>query len=225
MPDFSIRSFQKELLDQEDIPFADIAVTLDELHFINRWLGGYNATRLGLKKLIKNKAKTLKIADVGCGGGHNLIEIHKWCLKHGITAELVGIDMKAECIAYAKEKTSHLSNIRYLTSDYRLVDEQFDIIHSCLFTHHLDDDQLSNYLDWSTQNSALGVIINDLHRHVLAYYSIKWLTAIFSRSYLVKNDACLSVLRSFKGKEWNKHHPDAKVLWNWAFRYTTIIQT
>lgn len=224
MPDFSTRSFEKELLDQEDIPFEDIAVTLNELHFINSWLGGYNATRYGLRNLLSNKEKKVKIADVGCGGGHNLIEIYKWCKRRGIEVDLVGIDLKAECTTYAAEKTKAFPNIRYITSDYRLVKEDFDIIHSCLFTHHLDDGQLSEYLTWTQKQSRIGVIINDLHRNFLAYYSIKWLTALFSNSYLVKNDACLSVLRSFRANEWKRYANGCKVHWNWAFRYTTVIK-
>ena len=46
-----------------------------------------------------------------------------------------------------------------------------------------------------------GFFINDLHRHPLAYHSIRILTSLFSKSYLVKNDAPLSVLRGFKKKE------------------------
>ena len=182
MPDFSTRSFEKELLDKEDIPFIDIAVTLNELHFVNTWLGGYNATRYGLRRLLKVKPEKIKIADVGCGGGHNLMEIHKWCKKREIEVELVGIDMKVECTKYAAEKTKHFPEIRYITSDYRLVEEEFDIIHSCLFTHHLDDRQLADYLKWADSKSRIGVIVNDLHRNFIAYYAIKWLTALFSNS-------------------------------------------
>ncbi|GLR19983.1 methyltransferase domain-containing protein [Portibacter lacus] len=224
MPDFTKRSFEKELLDAENIPFRDIEITLNELHFVNTWLGGYNATRYGLKKLLSGHKGKIKIADVGCGGGHHLIEIAKWCRARNLEVELVGIDMKAECIQYAMEKTKAYDNIRYITSDYRLVDEQFDVINSCLFTHHLNDDQLSGYIAWSRKNSTIGVVVNDLHRHFLAYYSIKYLTKWFSHSHLVKNDACLSVLRSFKAKEWKRFDPQSEVHWNWAFRYTTLLR-
>ncbi len=224
---FAQRSYEKELLDQENIPFEDIKTTLKELHFINTYLGGYNASRYGLNKLADRKR--MKIADVGCGGGDNMIQIIKWCDQRGIDVEVVGIDMKAECIQYAESRTQSFSNVRFITSDYRMVNEHFDIIHSCLFTHHLDDEQLKEHLTWAKSHSRLGVIVNDLHRNPLAYYSIKWLTKLFSKSYLVKNDACLSVLRSFRAYEWHKHSEGAgwkycKVHWNWAFRYTTILK-
>ena len=229
MPNFSQRSFEKELLDEDGIPFEDIKVTLDELHFINTYLGGYNATRFGLDKLLRNRTNKVKIVDVGCGGGDNMMEIAKWCQKRNIDVEIIGIDMKDTCITYARNNTKEYDNMRFITSDYRHVDESFDIVHSCLFTHHLDDEQLNQYLSWSKKNSKLGAIINDLHRNYFAYHSIKILTAIFSKSYLVKNDACLSVLRSFKGKEWKEHSEKAgfehcELHWNWAFRYTTILR-
>lgn len=224
---FKVRSYEKELLDEDNIPFEDIEVTLNELHFVNTYLGGYNTTRLGLRKLLDKENRTIRIADVGCGGGHNMIEIAKWCERRNIKVELTGIDMKSSCIDYAKEKTKGYSNMNFITSDYALVDQEFDVIHSCLFTHHLNDEQLHHYLSWSKKRSKIGVIVNDLHRNILAYYSIKWLTALFSNSYLVKNDACLSVLRSFKAKEWEPFAKRAgfegcRVVWNWAFRYTTI---
>ena len=84
------------------------------------------------------------------------------------------------------------------------------------------------------QRSAVGFFINDLHRHPFAYYSIKWLTKLFSKSYLVKNDAPLSVLRGFKKKELEMFNfqcspPDrragilnARLKWKWAFRWLLI---
>ena len=54
-------------------------------------------------------------------------------------------------------------------------------------------------LEWMKENSALGFFINDLHRHPIAYHFIK-ISPLFSKSYLVKNDAPFSVLRGFKKK-------------------------
>ena len=54
----------------------------------------------------------------------------------------------------------------------------------------------------SLKNQAKrGLVINDIHRHPLAYYSIKWLTQLFSKSAMVKFDAPLSVLRAFKKED------------------------
>jgi hypothetical protein len=73
----------------------------------------------------------------------------------------------------------------------------------------------------------MGFFVNDLHRHPFAYYSIKWLTKFFSKSYLVKNDAPLSVLRGFKRKELEvlSHQSSVEKIsinWKWAFRWLLV---
>ena len=84
-------------------------------------------------------------------------------------------------------------------------------------------------LQWSKQNSRSGFFINDLHRHPVAYYSIKLLSLLFSKSYLVKNDAPLSVKRGFKRNEIiaclaNAGISDFSIKWKWAFRWLVIIK-
>ena len=76
-------------------------------------------------------------------------------------------------------------------------------------------------------NTRKGFFINDLHRHWLAYYSIQIITSIFSGSYLVKNDAPLSVARGFKKKEWATMIAAAgiancSIQWKWAFRHLIV---
>jgi len=71
------------------------------------------------------------------------------------------------------------------------------------------------------------VIINDLHRHFLAYYSIKWITRFFSKSPMVQNDACLSVWRAFTKNDWEEILKLAEIqsynlVWRWAFRWKLI---
>ena len=73
-------------------------------------------------------------------------------------------------------------------------------------------------------NTQIGFFINDLQRHFLAYYSIKILSRVFSKSYLVKNDATLSVLRGFNKMELKHLLEQAgikgfEVKWKWAFRW------
>jgi hypothetical protein len=53
------------------------------------------------------------------------------------------------------------------------------------------------------------------------------LTALFSKSYLVKNDAPLSVKRGFKKSELisllkKAGFTDYSVKWSWAFRYKIV---
>jgi 2-polyprenyl-3-methyl-5-hydroxy-6-metoxy-1,4-benzoquinol methylase len=222
------RSLQKELLDADDIPTADLYQNLKELDRINTLLGGYDITFSALKKIIKpNKSYTL--IDIGCGGGDTLKHIKKWQLRKNLDLKLIGIDLKPVCIEYAfQQKDSE--NIRFICDDYRNMFQHvkdIDIIHACLFCHHLTEKQLVELIQFATER-RINLVINDLERNPIAYYAIKILTTLFSKSYLVKNDAPLSVARGFKKKEWlaiikkaGASHFSVKN--KWAFRHEIII--
>ena len=219
------RSYQKELLDHDDIPFDDIRQNMQELNFINTWLGGHTISIDGLKRLI-GTGKTITICEIGCGGGDNLVALKKWCKKQSIFPTFIGVDIKAECISFAQSRKELQGDVTWIASDYRIAsfEQKPDIIFSSLFCHHFTNDELIFQLKWMKQNSKLGFFINDLQRHFLAYHLIKWLTKLFSSSYLVKNDAPLSVAKGFTKSEWiqllkSAHIQPSGVQWKWAFRY------
>ena len=228
MIDLSHRSYEKELMDGTDIPFSAMARTLEELNIVNSQLGGHKITLSGVRRLM-DKGKPVSICEIGCGGGDNLFAIHQHCLKHNIPANFIGIDLNPECISFAKQQYPSLP-CTWVCSDYAAVDFKSNkpgIIFSSLFCHHFTDEQLVSMLKWLQRNTATGFFINDLHRHWLAYYLIKWITRVFSKSYLVKNDASLSVARSFRKKEWMELFSEAglarpQIEWRWAFRYLVI---
>jgi 2-polyprenyl-3-methyl-5-hydroxy-6-metoxy-1,4-benzoquinol methylase len=229
MINYTLRSYEKELLDREDIPFADIRQNMVELEFINTHLGGHSITIEGFKKILNNE-KSVSICEIGCGGGDNLNAINNWCTTKKVTASFTGIDINANCIAYAKTK-SQIQNVNYITSDYRLIEfngNKPGIIFSSLFCHHFTNEELIEMMKWMDANSSQGFFINDLHRHPVAYQFIKLATKVFSKSYLVKNDAPLSVLRGFKKKEWVNILEQAgiknySIKWKWAFRHLIVV--
>jgi 2-polyprenyl-3-methyl-5-hydroxy-6-metoxy-1,4-benzoquinol methylase len=234
MPDFSKRSYEKELLDRDNIPFEDIRRNMQELEFINRYLGGHRITKQGINSLIAGWERLNSpgdkpvVCEIGCGGGDNLKVIHEWCSSRDLETKLIGIDINKECIEYARENCKNL-DADWIASDYRDVvfDAKPDIIFSSLFCHHFDDEGVIEIIEWLKKNSGAGFFISDLHRHPLAYYSIKCLAKLFSRSYLVKNDAPLSVRRGFKKKELEiltkrASLINAHIKWRWAFRWLII---
>jgi 2-polyprenyl-3-methyl-5-hydroxy-6-metoxy-1,4-benzoquinol methylase len=232
MLNFKTRSNQKELLDQNDIPTLDLNQNLLELNYINTWLGGHQVTLNGLKQFKLEKNKVYTLIDIGCGGGDNLIYLAKWARKNDCKFNFIGVDLKKDCIDYAKNQARDFPEITFIQADYNdlpSLNIQFDFALACLFTHHLPDSEIIKLINWCNLNAKQGFIINDLHRHFLAYYSIAWLTQLFSNSYLVKNDAKLSVARGFVKKDWDmifekvsikSNHLNLK--WVWAFRWLVI---
>ena len=224
------RCYKLELLDAANIPFEDIKANMKELNTINTCLGGHAITITGLKKILLNHPKNepLIICEIGCGGGDNLQAIFNFCIKKNITVQFIGIDIQQACIDFAKQQYPHLPATWYC-NDYSKIDFKIkpSIIFSSLFCHHFLEADIVTMLGWMKKNSTLGFFINDLHRHWMGYYAIQLLTSIFSKSYLVKNDAPLSVARGFKKAEWQALFLQAAIntytiQWKWAFRHLII---
>lgn len=212
----------------EDIAFADIRQNMKELNIINTLLGGHKISIGGIREILgKLQAdQVITVCEIGCGGGDNLKAIEKWCCSNSIKVKLIGIDIKTECIGFAQQQYPTL-NASWIVADYKEVNfknDKPDIIFSSLFCHHFIEEDIVDMLQWMKANATRGFFINDLHRHPLAFYSIKLITGLLSKSYLVKNDAPLSVARGFKKREWQKLISSAVIAgcaikWKWAFRH------
>ena len=95
MINYRLRCYDKELLDANSIPFADIAQNMKELEFINAHLGGHAITINGFKKLLKGRKK-ISVCEIGCGGGDNLNAINQYCLRKHIISSFTGIDINKD---------------------------------------------------------------------------------------------------------------------------------
>ncbi len=228
---FKHRVYEEELMDDLNADGPVIPQTLKELETINKWLGGNFVSIDGIVKLLRNKApKKLVIADLGCGGGDILKLVAKWAKQKKLEVELIGYDANPHIVEYARNNCKEFENIRFEVADIFsdvFKEKSFDIILCTLFTHHFKDEDLTRIFRQFKSQANVGVVINDLHRHPLAYYSIRLLVNSFSKSEMVKNDGPLSVLRSFKRNELIQLMHAAEIerfhlKWMWAFRWQLV---
>jgi ubiquinone/menaquinone biosynthesis C-methylase UbiE len=160
-----------------------------------------------------------------------LAVMQDWAQQEQVSMQLIGADANAHTIALAQQRQQQLQGIRWQVAnvfDPAFFEEQVDIATCTLFTHHFTDEELVALFQGLKQKVRLAIVINDLHRHPLAYYSIKWLTRWFSKSPMVQHDAALSVLRSFKRRDWNSIFAQAgldqvEIHWRWAFRWQICV--
>src|SRR5688572_12926724 len=80
---FSKRSGEKELVDDLALDDPALAQNLRELEAVNYWLGGKSTLISALNQVYRQqsslfRAKTITIADLGCGGGDLLRAVHDW---------------------------------------------------------------------------------------------------------------------------------------------------
>ena len=223
------RSQEIEIMDDLEISGGVVNQTLRELNTINKFLGG-NQISVSAFKTMSPGNENIVFADLGCGGGDIMIEMAKWAKKKKMNVEFLGIDANPNIVQFAESNSIGYPEIHY--KSVNILGEEFrnlkaDIIHCCLFVHHFSKSELIRLFRQFKEQARLGVIINDLHRHPIAYLSIKLLTRLFSKSAMVRNDAAISVARGFKRNELIVILKEAgiteyKLSWHWAFRWKLI---
>ena len=150
--------------------------------------------------------------------------------KNKYIFKLVGIDANIAAIDYARELSKNnpeicFKSIDILSEDFKL--ESYDVVLCTLFLHHFKNKELISFLRTTIQKATIGIVVNDLHRHRLAYYLFK-LIGIFVKNKTFKKDGLTSVLRAFKRKDLEFISSQIKVhfsiQWKWPFRYLWIMR-
>jgi hypothetical protein len=232
MIDFSQRIHRAELMDDPALAGAELQRNLDELERINRRLGGYQTLRAGLDWVYRKGGfpgdRPAEVIDLGSGAGDNLREMGHWFQRRGLPVRLTGLDFHPFMLSEARRRLGADWMGNWLQGDALEADYRpFDWATASLFCHHLDDEQLSALVARLRQ-AGTGLIVNDLHRHPLAYAGIWSLTRLFPASYLVRNDGPLSVRRAFRRADWQHLLQRAGVAsyrlwWRWAFRWLLVV--
>ncbi len=226
------RTDKEEMMDDFSIGGDLLRDTLDKLEFINRWLGGNLVTVNSLKKVLKNhpKEQEICIVDIGCGHGDILRDVAKFGRKNGYKMKLIGLDANPTAIEYANELSIDYQELTFKTEDIFSDDfknRKFDVVLATLFFHHFKEKQLISFLKDTLKQAKIGIVVNDLHRHKLAYY-LFLLLSVFIKNKMIINDGLISVLRGFKRidliKISQKLNIKAQISWKWAFRFQWIIQ-
>lgn len=222
------RSLEKEILDlgPEHYTVEEYKDCMIKLDRIGRWLGGDAATFSALKKL---EPPPQSILDVGCGGGLFAIRMAHTYPK----AKVLGIDINPQAIAFAQHKLAMMDNPpKNIAFEWRPdgalsePDKSFDVVMSTLVCHHLNDQQIVEFLSKARRVAKRKIIINDLHRHPIALALFNIVSPLFFRNRLVLADGQLSIRRAFTRQEWNHYIKQIDdipfkhaVKWHWAFRW------
>lgn len=226
------RSEAEEIMDDLDYNGPILHDALDKLAKINQWLGGNKVTLNGLKKTLKNhpKSEPLTIIDLGCGGGDILREVSRFEKNNGYQFHLVGIDANQHTVEYARSLSESYDNIKFKAIDVfseEFKSLQYDLVLSTLFLHHFKNEELISFLEPVLEKARLGIVVNDLHRHKLAYYLFKLLCVTITNKTIVE-DGLTSVLRGFKREELVKIsqqlNTNYQIQWKWAFRFQWILK-
>jgi len=177
-PDFRFRAQLTELMD-EPCSRDVLRACLRDIARTNRWTFAYRPLLHWLDAItapLPALDGPLRILDVGCGYGDGLRRIERWAELRRIPVELTGLDLNPDATAVAAEASSAACGIQWVTADILTYTPARapHLVVSSLFTHHLGEDQIVQFIRWMEDHARLGWFINDLSRAPIPEHSQSW---------------------------------------------------
>ncbi len=182
----------RELLDDDQGTPAEIAASLRDLRWFNRWFGGISTLR-GLLKgtACDTKRNSFTVLEVGSGDG-SLIRTIASDLGPGLQLDVTLLDRAA----------SHLpvnGSMRKVAGDaLRLPfrDSSFDLVCCSLFLHHLSPQQAVAFAREGLRVSRTAVLVHDLIRDPI-HLAFAYAGRPLYRSRITRHDAPASVRQAY----------------------------
>jgi 2-polyprenyl-3-methyl-5-hydroxy-6-metoxy-1,4-benzoquinol methylase len=221
--DFSLRANLPEVMDADGLDPATYAAVIADLARVNTITLARWPTIAWLRRQLPSRVG-FTLLDVGFGHGDMLRAIARWLQGRGLHAELAGIDLNPRSGPVAAAATDPSLGITYHSGRAEALGWQPDFIISSLVAHHMRDDELVAFIQWMERTARVGWLINDLHRHWLAWAGFRTLAFVFRWHPIVAHDGALSVRRAFTRAELEAllaaAGVQAEIRWHFPFRWT-----
>jgi ubiquinone/menaquinone biosynthesis C-methylase UbiE len=198
------RVIEEELLDADLGTPGEIAASLKSLRQVNRWFGGNRTHRLLLQQVSERmRGREMHILEVASGRADVLQSAAKALMRRGTKLKLTLLDRSAQHLPGDGEWDRELPRPALLHGDalrIPLPDESVDVVSSCLFLHHLDEQQAALFFCEALRVAKVAVVVNDLERK-RTNYALARLRAVVDTSRISRHDGPVSVRRSYTREE------------------------
>lgn len=202
------RTVIPELLDVDAGTPREVQDSLADLRTINRYFGGVHT----MKELLLQVARSRQInqlswLDVGGGRGDVAALASQSLSKQGVELQPMMLDREP---SHLNNSSNPSNGTQPQNGHYPMVggnalalpfqENSFDVVGSCLFLHHLEPQQVIQFVDEGLRVSRHAVLINDLIRHPL-HVALAYAGYVVYRSRLTRHDAVASVRRAYTTDE------------------------
>ena len=214
----------QEVLDAGVGSDAEVAQSLADLRRINRFLGG----RCVLRKLLGEQVRrtglrAFSLLDVATGSGDLPAAVRRWYPQARVTA----LELHLRHLRLAE--TPQVGLVCGDAFRAPFATRSFDFVAVSLFLHHLPDVEVPDLLHELARLARRALLINDLDRHWVPFYFLRWTAPLFARSRITRFDGPASVQRAFGPGELERaagaagfRHFCAR--WHMPFRRSLVVE-
>lgn len=205
MLNLSRRSLRPEWMDDPLLDNVRHLEALKGLERLNRWSLSAETFWPEINALARELNRPrLRILDIATGAGDIPLRLWQKSRNEGLRLTIEACDKSPSAIEYAqREARARNADVRFFSLDLfsQKLPEEYDVIMSSLFFHHLEEKQAADLLLSMSHSATHLILVNDLIRHsfglALAYVGTRLLTS----SPVVHNDGPQSVRAAFSLEE------------------------
>nr|WP_042121831.1 methyltransferase domain-containing protein [Paenibacillus senegalensis] len=222
-------------MDDFSLGGKELEVALQHLRKLNRIFAAAGPTLYGVKKLWKRMGRPscLTLLDIGAGSGDNNRKLLRWADREKVDLQITLADITEEACSEARKQFADEPRVQVIRKNaLDLQGEQADIVTASQFVHHFTGQQLVDMAEQLVRLSGRGVVLNDIHRHWLAWSAVWLATRILSRNRYIRHDGPLSVAKGFRDADWEQLKLDLtdrlgpitfEYSWRPLFRYAVLV--
>ena len=186
-----------ELLDSDSGSPAEVAASMLDLRWFNRWFGGIATSREMIAAIAGKTGKAqFSVLEVAAGDGFVPRTLVENLQSSGIKLDFTLLDRAASHLP----KNGAAPKIAGDALSLPFHNSTFDLVSSSLFVHHLSPDQAVEFAREALRVCRIAVLVNDLVRHPL-HLAIAYTGLPLYRSRITRNDAPASVQQAYTPEE------------------------
>jgi ubiquinone/menaquinone biosynthesis C-methylase UbiE len=190
-----------EILDSDACSPADVETSMRDIGRVNRWFGGVATTQKMVERAAQaTSMKHFSLLEVAAGSGEVPDLVQRRLKRRGITLEVTLLDRARSHLPAGKFTHADLigRNHSVVADAFALPfdNDAFDLVSCCLFAHHLDSQQLAQFVREGLRVSRRALLINDLVRHP-AHLALAFAGFPLMRSRVAWLDGLTSVRRAY----------------------------
>jgi Methyltransferase domain len=185
-----------EILDSDACSAADVETSMRDLGRVNRWFGGVATTQKMVERVAQASGmKHFSLLEVAAGLGEVPQTVQQKLARRGISLDVTLLD-RARSHLPAGNRIPQNPGVVADALALPFGDGVFDLVSCSLFAHHLDAQQLAQFVREGLRVSRRALLINDLIRHPV-HLALAFAGFPIMRSRVAWLDGLTSVQRAY----------------------------
>jgi ubiquinone/menaquinone biosynthesis C-methylase UbiE len=186
-----------ELLDSDSGTPDEVAETLLDLRWFNRWFGGLATSRSLIESVSRETGQRhFSVLEVASGEGFVPQALQTRFEGSGIRLNVTLLDR----VPTHLPKNGSMPKLAADAFHLPFRDSSFDLVSSSLFVHHLAPQEAIAFAKEALRVSRVAVLVHDLIRHPL-HLALAYAGTPLYRSRITRNDAPASVRQAYTVEE------------------------